>query len=332
MSGGPASRRQASPGVAAGAPIDVAVGVVIRDDGAVLLGQRVAGKPYAGWWEFPGGKLDPGESVEQALARELHEELGLDVLSSRPWVVREFVYPHARVRLHFRRVTDFRGEPASREGQAFVWRRPDRIDVAPLLPASVPVIGWLRLPAVCLLCGFGESDEEQGLQALASALDRAQGAARARPEDARLVALAEPALAAERFERLFYRVRAMCSARGARLLVSDGHPASFARAADGVLVQPASRGSHVGRPPGAIAAARCAHPVDLQAAARLGFDFALADHRCLPSLAHGAPLPVLLEAAAGDVVTRATVDAAQRAGAHGIAVSPRLWQDATPGE
>ena len=69
--------------------VDVAVGVVLRDDGAVLIGQRPPGKPYAGWWEFPGGKLETGESVADALARELHEELGLDVIESSPWVVRQ---------------------------------------------------------------------------------------------------------------------------------------------------------------------------------------------------------------------------------------------------
>lgn len=94
--------------------VDVAVGVLIRPDGAVLFGQRPAGKPYAGWWEFPGGKLEAGESVEQALARELHEELGIDVHESRPWVVREYRYPHAHVRLHFQRIVSWAGEPHGR--------------------------------------------------------------------------------------------------------------------------------------------------------------------------------------------------------------------------
>ena len=93
--------------------VDVAVGVVLRDDGAVLLGQRPPGKPYAGWWEFPGGKLETGESVADALARELHEELGLDEVRSTPWVVRGHAYPHATVRLWFRRVRGWRGEPRS---------------------------------------------------------------------------------------------------------------------------------------------------------------------------------------------------------------------------
>ncbi len=125
---------------------EVAVGLVFDRDGRVLLGQRPAGKPYAGWWEFPGGKLEPGESVAEALARELHEELGIEVRSSQPWIVREHSYPHARVRLHFRRVFDWTGEPVAREGQDFGWTRPDAIDREPLLPATVPILAMLALP------------------------------------------------------------------------------------------------------------------------------------------------------------------------------------------
>jgi len=125
---------------------EVAVGLVFDHRGRVLLGQRPAGKPYAGWWEFPGGKLEAGESVAAALARELHEELGIRVRSSTPWIVREHSYPHARVRLHFRRVFDWYGEPVAREGQAFGWTRPDAIDREPLLPATVPILAMLALP------------------------------------------------------------------------------------------------------------------------------------------------------------------------------------------
>src|SRR3954453_12623628 len=89
--------------------IEVAAAVIQRPDGAFLLAQRPAGKVYAGYWEFPGGKVEPGEPVERALARELHEELGIDVATSYPWLVRVFTYPHATVRLNFRRVLHWKG-------------------------------------------------------------------------------------------------------------------------------------------------------------------------------------------------------------------------------
>ena len=121
---------------------EVAVGVLVQPDGRFLLAQRPAGKPYEGYWEFPGGKLEPGESVEAALARELHEELGLDVTQCERWHILEHDYPHAYVRLHFCKVTAWRGEPVGREGQAFSWQDTP-VTVGPLLPATIPVVAWL---------------------------------------------------------------------------------------------------------------------------------------------------------------------------------------------
>lgn len=99
--------------------VDVAVGVLIREDGRVLLASRPEGKPWAGYWEFPGGKLEDGETVHQALVRELDEELGVRLADSFPWFVKEHRYEHAHVRLHFRRSRDFFGEALSKEGQDF---------------------------------------------------------------------------------------------------------------------------------------------------------------------------------------------------------------------
>ncbi|NSX17796.1 NUDIX domain-containing protein [Cupriavidus taiwanensis] len=135
-----------SPAPAGGNPprkvTEVAVGVLVQPDGRFLLAQRPAGKPYEGYWEFPGGKLEPGESVEAALARELHEELGLDVTQCERWHILEHDYPHAYVRLHFCKVTDWQGEPVGREGQAFSWQGTP-VTVGPLLPATIPVVAWL---------------------------------------------------------------------------------------------------------------------------------------------------------------------------------------------
>ncbi len=126
---------------------DVAVGVLIQADGRVLYAQRLAGKPYGGWWEFPGGKQEPGETIRQALNRELQEELGIQVKEATQWVVRDHVYPHATVQLHFFKVNDWVGEPHSAEGQALRWLDADRDSVSPVLPAAIPVIEWLLLPA-----------------------------------------------------------------------------------------------------------------------------------------------------------------------------------------
>ena len=129
----------------------VAVGVLLRDDGCVLLADRPAGKPFAGYWEFPGGKIEPGEPVERALGRELHEELGIDIGPSFPWVTFEFDYPHAYVELQFRRVYRWRGQLLAREGQRLRFVDPAAALPQPLLPAAVPALRWLLLPRVAVL-------------------------------------------------------------------------------------------------------------------------------------------------------------------------------------
>ena len=121
--------------------VDVAVGVLIDERGRFLLTSRPAGKVYAGWWEFPGGKVERGESVVAALARELHEELGIDVVDARPWHVTRMDYAHARVRLHFCKVLAWRGELQMRERQAMAWQVLP-VTVAPVLPGTLPVLDW----------------------------------------------------------------------------------------------------------------------------------------------------------------------------------------------
>ncbi|HEY1151495.1 MAG TPA: NUDIX domain-containing protein [Pseudoduganella sp.] len=122
-------------------PIDVAVGILMKPNGDVLLGQRPEGKPYAGYWEFPGGKVDPGETILEALKREFMEELGVSVLSAEEWCGVEHVYEHAHVRLHFFISREWTGEPQSLEGQAFAWQ--GKVSVEPLLPATIPLLQWI---------------------------------------------------------------------------------------------------------------------------------------------------------------------------------------------
>jgi 8-oxo-dGTP diphosphatase len=184
---------------------EVAVGVLIREDGAALFGQRPADKPYGGWWEFPGGKLEAGESVEQALKRELFEELDIEVQASVPWVVRVFKYPHAHVRLHFQKVLRWNGQPASKEKQALHWHYPnDSLDaITPALPASLPPIDWLKLPGEWVFDQTKPLASTQGL------------------------ILHRPELSESDFDSLFTRSKQALGLR--RLWVSDAHPARFAQ-------------------------------------------------------------------------------------------------------
>lgn len=123
--------------------VDVAVGVLIRPgDGLFLMTSRPAGKVYAGYWEFPGGKLEATETVADALRRELHEELGIRTLDIVPWHSKVVDYPHALVHLHFCKVTGWSGALQMREGQDFSWQRLP-VGVAPVLPGTIPVLDWL---------------------------------------------------------------------------------------------------------------------------------------------------------------------------------------------
>ena len=121
--------------------VDVAVGVLIRPDGDFLLTSRPPGKVYEGYWEFPGGKLEQGESVEAALRRELQEEIGVTIGAVHPWKVEMVDYPHALVRLNFCKVFEWAGELQMHEGQSHAWQSLP-VSVQPVLPGTVPVLAW----------------------------------------------------------------------------------------------------------------------------------------------------------------------------------------------
>ena len=130
--------------------IDVAAGVLLDTRGRVLLAQRPHGKVYAGWWEVPGGKFEAGESAHQALARELREELGITLRASSAWCVREYHYAHGHVRLHFRRLWSWLGDPHPLEQQQCLWIDPSHYPASgpgPVLPATLPILDWLSLPS-----------------------------------------------------------------------------------------------------------------------------------------------------------------------------------------
>jgi 8-oxo-dGTP diphosphatase len=138
---GARAREDLSAGQAERAVVDVAVGVLMQGE-AFLLTSRPEGKVYAGYWEFPGGKLEAGESVEQALRRELQEELGITIGAAQVWKTQMVDYPHALVRLHFCKVWDWQGELQMREAQSHAWQTLP-VAVVPVLPGTIPVLAWL---------------------------------------------------------------------------------------------------------------------------------------------------------------------------------------------
>jgi 8-oxo-dGTP diphosphatase len=210
--------------------IDVAVGVLLRPDGTVLLGNRPADKPWPGWWELPGGKLEPGESVLQALTRELKEEIDISVTEATPWVTYIHTYPTTTVRLAFCRVTGWTGEPRALEGQTLRWVPISQAhDIPQLLPATYPPLRWLQLPTVYAISSAGSPTHlpaflkqlDQGLQAGIKLFQWREPGWPGGPGQADL-------------HQAFLTVLARCRDHGAQLLVNSVHPKEWWHQADGV--------------------------------------------------------------------------------------------------
>lgn len=246
---------------AARTPVDVAAGILIRADGRFLLASRPAGKPYASYWEFPGGKVEAGEAIAAALARELREELGIEIETPYPWVVRTFDYPHALVRLHFFRVFDWRGELRAREHQEFGFFSL-RLLPEPLLPATIPVLRWLDLPSIYAITAISGLGRDVFLQRLESALERGL----------RLLQFREPALDSDDAASIFKQVLARARAYGATVLINSRHHPSLWELADGVHLTAADAARTTARPTVAWVGASAHSAAEVERAAALGID------------------------------------------------------------
>jgi 8-oxo-dGTP diphosphatase len=304
--------------------VEVAVAVIERADGAFLLAQRPAGKVYAGWWEFPGGKVDEGESADAALARELHEELGVEVRRAYPWITRVYVYSHATVRLHFFRVTAWSGEPHPREDQAIRWQRLGAPMAEPMLPANAPVLRSLALP---LEYGI-TSAETLGRDEMLMRIERRLASG------LRLIQVRDKTLAhREDFAR---SVVALARRYGAKVLVNGDEQSARAVGADGVHWSAARLDQAAERPQDLLCGASCHTVAELERAAALECDFAVlgpvretSTHpesrplgwQAFARLARGAPMPVF---AIGGL-RPADLDDARSHGAHGLAMIRGSW-------
>jgi 8-oxo-dGTP diphosphatase len=306
--------------------VQVVAAVVVRSDGRFLLAQRPAGKVYAGYWEFPGGKIEPGEEAAAALARELNEELGIEVERAYPWITRHYVYAHATVDLSFFRVLEFRGEPHGRENQALAWQSIERIDVEPILPANGPILAALRLPSVYAITDAAGRGMDRALRDLDAAL--AQGL--------RLIQVREPQLSPSDLRRFTSSVVQRAHAAGARVLVNADVVLAHECCADGVHLKSAQLRALRERPSAALVAASCHGREELELACALGADFVVLGPLA-PTLTHpgaevlgwdrftqlvrGYALPVF---ALGGMRPD-DLRPAWRCGAHGIAMQRAAW-------
>lgn len=308
--------------------VEVSVAIIQRPDGAVLLAQRPGSKTYAGYWEFPGGKLEQGETPLAALIREIREELGVEIVTVYPWVTRSFAYAHANVRLHFFRVWEWEGIPYAKEHQSLSWQRPEQLEVNPLLPANLPILRALNLPSVYAISNVKELG-------VAEFLVRAEAALK---KGLRMLVLRENQLSEDDTTQLLDKLVTLARPYGARVLVhsntqNDLHLADGVHASAKLLMQ------WVSRPRAEFVGASCHNAQELARAAELNLDFVVLSP-VLPTPSHpnepylgwskfttlieNYPIPVY---ALGGMENNTLIDA-YRAGGQGIAMLRNAWMPA----
>ncbi|BBJ00461.1 hypothetical protein FGKAn22_21530 [Ferrigenium kumadai] len=306
--------------------VEVSAAVLQRPDGSFLLAQRPSDKIWAGYWEFPGGKVEPGETAHHALVRELREELGIEVKTAYPWLTRVFTYPHATVRLNFFRVTAWSGEPHPHEGQQFSWQHPTEVSVAPVLPANAPILRALELPSLYAISNAAEVGVEEFLRRLEAAL----------LNGLRLVQVREKNLSRNELRELAQRVAALAHAHGAKVLLNGDVALAQEVGADGVQLTAAQLVELRERPDAEWCAASCHNMEELRRAEALGCDFALLSP-VMPTKSHpGAPhlgWEKFTAIAAGSSIpvyalgglTHDDMQTAWQHGAHGLALLRQAW-------
>lgn len=306
--------------------VNVAVAVVQRADGRVLLAERPRGKVSGGYWEFPGGKLDAGEAASQALKRELHEEIGIELDRAHPWLSYEHAYPDKIVHLHFFRVTAWRGTPHGREGQRVSWEDPSALNVGPMLPANDKVLQALNLAPLYAITQAGKYGMAEFMARLEAALARG----------VRLIQVRERDMAPEQLAQFARRVIERARLYGATVLV-NGHEILARKAgADGLHSTSAQLRRLTVRPATRLWAVSCHNAEELARAATLGADFVVLSP-VLPTTSHpGEPgmgwarfaeltrdCPLSVYALGG--MQPELLDTARRHGAHGIALQSNIW-------
>ncbi len=303
--------------------------MLVDGQSRVLLAQRPVGKPLAGYWEFPGGKLEAGETPQVGLRRELHEELGITVQNARPLIQLSHGYPEVHVQLDVWRVTHYSGELRACESQPLAWVKPEELSSWKLLPADGPIITAIRFPPLMLVTPSPEANWEQFLQTLEQTRNRGVD----------FVQLRAPELGLSDYASLAAAATALCHRRGVRILLNSKPEMVDDVGADGVHLSNARLLRITGRPmpQDFLVGASCHDETGIRLASAYGLDYIiLGPVQATPSHARGATLgwdgfqrlasrsvpPVY---AIGGMLPQ-SLEQVRKLGGHGIAAMRGLWQ------
>ncbi len=317
---------------------EVAVGIVQRDNGMVLLGERPAGKPWSGYWEFPGGKVEADEAPAQALKRELQEELGIVVTRFHPWVTRIYEYAPQHdsagqlitsaktVKLHFFIVVEWQGDPVGLENQLLSWQNPEKLTVGPMLPANSPILTALSLSSIYAITNLKEMGDAQFFERLKLALENGL----------MMIQVREPELFRRDFILFAEHVIALARPFEAKVFINTDIEIAQQLNAAGVHL-PANKLMQLKvKPDGLLVGASCHHAVELAHAEKLMLDYVmlspvkstLSHPSATPlgwddfnQIVQGYSLPVF---ALGGML-REDLEVARMYGAHGIAMQRDVW-------
>lgn len=313
--------------------IEVAVAVITKPSGEYLLASRPDGKGWAGWWEFPGGKIEQNETPEQALSRELQEELGITPTRIQPWIKRRYDYPATHdaeaktVLLHFYFVLDWQHEAMPLEGQTLAWQHPQKLNVSPVLPANAPIMHALALPEVYAISNLADMGEVAFFNALQQQLK----------QGLKLIQMREKQLSRKSMIEFAQSIHHLTKQVGAKIIINDDIDLALELGLDGVHLTSHAMLMLDRKPIDLLVAASCHNANELSYAEKLGLDFVtlspVAETASHPdakplgwdvfgSLIKGTSMPIY---ALGGM-TLDDLPHALSCGARGIAMQRAVWQ------
>lgn len=327
------------PDLPEGAVTEAAVGVIQRDNGMVLLGERPAGKPWASYWEFPGGKIEFNETPVQALKRELQEELGITVTRCYPWLTRTYSYEAKydamgvlessakTVKLHFFIVTEWIGDPVGLENQLTSWQNPEKVNVGPMLPANAPILTGLSLSPIYAITNLKELGMPLFFERLKIALENGL----------MMIQVRESQLSPQELRLFSEHVIELAAPFEAKIFINSDINIAQQLDASGVHLSSQKLMQMQAKPDGMLCGASCHNPAELSHAAALGLDYVMLspvqatlshlDAQPLGwdkfnQLINGYSLPVF---ALGGMRME-YLHTARQNGAHGVAMQRAVWR------